>query len=734
MKFKFDEIQNSHNTLIYEIKKKNNKIEKSTKEINIPKIYNEDLDETKIDKLHQTNILLYNKNPNIYNKNNILLDPYIEIFDVKNQDMTNKIKYIVQKYNDVKYTHASLKHIDKELTLVDDNPNMLYVDYTIDNNNIINSYKQINNYNFTFIYTALITTTSHTFNISSNTQLNTSILQFDSVLSSIFKNIEYTNNIKELNKNDLIFKNLFLRDKNNIIINSDTQYNNILEKNTNFIIQSYNDIALKLKKTYRNLSEIETYYKEYDINLDYILKQAFIDLNSVSKYCNFKNNLKFDKINSNDFIDTYKIVVKKKKNVINNIKYFTTILIKKKENKKSFKQTVEEFKQINFDDKEFENNVYKILYFLDKLDSIIYNLNQCNDLINTYNIPIATIKVNDYKNIIDAISKSKSTKEYVTSIDNICNNINTNADYFLKLIPTSFPTLPKKESSNILNFNDTFSRFETNVNILIGDIIKFYSKKNNILLKIEEFKIYIDKNKITIRPTAITPLNEYMKTFENNINKSENLGELKQYIKSHSKWIETYKMTYGFRQDLIDILNYITQTGGALHFNKYDELYNNIINKTSIKNDKDKHNLNILNNILFKIHNIFTSNIKGKINILTYINYEDVNKYLKSLNNILSKIKTDNSDIFKYLLKYHFFNLKIVKSLMELLLKDWKIYDKSEKITSKIDEIIINIEKPNVEYYFSLFDINYDDSLKRAIMIFCCIKEMLDHLINNLNL
>lgn len=778
----FNEIELLHNDLITNFQNRDSKIKNAVikiKDYNIPEIYNtySNVKNIKdVDDIHNTSINLPDKNLDTYTSRDIIgVDKYDEKFIVNHRHSVYDITSIRDTIED---KHTLLLLLDDLTQKKTDGINNNVDDNTIDNNDLINNYRHINitNKPLIFNYNTLINNPKMISKSLPVIRDMKDITNFNTELDKLFNNIDVIDDINDLIESDIYLKNILIESKyidqydtNIIIIRPDVKYIETFSNQLNFIYNQIYKHHIKNKKNEKNELDIQRYYYETIRDLQTKVKETITNINRYNQNLfNYDTDIKpiLTEITTANFYIEYKNEIIKLNKIINNLSYTNRIIF---QNNADMYIVIlkNEFKKLNilFDHNTYKKNIDNILYYYKNINTInqifIINNNKYIDIDTYIDTYFTKINKNEefYKSIFDRHRNNifilLNKIKYITSLsdissnikkkiidtyikidiksqiyEKILNNIDQNINYYLNIVSKY------KKHDKII---DKIDRFNFNIENYINNIDNIIDK----FKELDKYKKIIKKRVSEIFTYYLANQNQLFKYYNDCINKlveitedetkniyiKDDIEEIKEVIDDYNRLVNNpQRSSSGNKSYFMININQIKQYAGSIPFKKFNEIFDTIIDKTKKNNNRKNENIVILNNILFKIHKIYVSNIKGPIEIYKYINKEKVIKYYELLNNILNNIKNDNSNpIYKYLLKYHLFNLKIVQNLMKILLENWKIYTPIDDPIDPIIQLIINIEAPTIDYSFDLFN-DYDNSLKRAIIIFFCIKKMLDYL------
>lgn len=743
----------------------------------IPEIYVEN------NTVFDENIKKINKLTNIFtNLNNEILN----INDTKYLDSVNLVEYNpkiqelqeLQELSEDLSNDSTTKTIEEIVKNMENNlsiyktftthPSELDVKppinkYDVDNNSIIDNLRIIDDTKFKFICSKIV---------NDNNNLNITLPQKGSIISSEelpTKSSEelptiLTNFINDIEP-DKYNKNIFKHgsfDPDNIIFISDENDKN--DKNMNFykhMIVKSNEKSIELNNTFKG-----TYAKEIE-SIKEKIDSIKIDLKSTKeKIDSTKEKIDSTKPNPfSDYLDSFKLSENNSpdKIITQLSKIYTNIIYLQSKLNGIYIPDTFTYETVN---PMLETPIYA-----QHLDTLISSLIKNKELVDTISKLNTDIK-QTYLNTLLVIDINKYTYEKLINksepdISNITTNINKlqtilNSIDNSSLTPLASgvscpenttqkqPTTQNQLTINLYNLTNDFKGIEKS--------IKKYSVLNDIIKLVNFFKACtsIDPRKITQIIKDQNKIATKQKSFFTSVDQL--ICELKNITITSDiqKIISTIsKMYIDFIRVKTLILYLPTdptkpttpkEYSGSIYtklsqYNKggayADTLVTDVNTKiNSIISDINKHTTentnkkNIYttryNNKFYEIHQLFYSglhtilyNDKSKT-VPIYLDKKKVTDYLTKVNDILTNIKKTSGNNLYYL-KYHFLNLKIVQSLMDTLSNKWQ----ENKIDNEIDNIIYATEG-KIEYSFILFDNSYDYNLKRAILIFIGIQDILD--------
>jgi len=353
----------------------------------------------------------------------------------------------------------------------------------------------------------------------------------------------------------------------------------------------------------------------------------------------------------------------------------------------------------------------------EKLDIIVETVKKVEEWYNYYrtNYYISDLQTTEISNINLAINNFKSNTSTRDIGDNIANYNNIIEKY------TEIIEKLNKLNEKIIEQNNYI---EEKLQPLI---IKTRAFINSVTLKLPSDKV---KRKIKIYEDINKELLEIDKDLNREFSLDDKYEQLQTIIEKYNHQITNNKK---YTNDNLELF-------GGSSINRFDDYFNQIVDFSILNKDKKikkNNNINIedkveLNNLLFNSHILFIINLKN-INIKNNLNKEVATSYLNKINNLLLNIKNHNK-LYEYLLKFHYFNLKILKDFFNGLVHNNWVTNKDETCEKNLREINEILEiSDNEEIYFNLLDINYDVSIKKAIFIFFGIKQLLDKITLNID-
>lgn len=488
-----------------------------------------------------------------------------------------------------------------------------------------------------------------------------------------FKQIQF--NLKELEKNKKSLLDNSAQIKNKI----DEYKTGIIElKNTEKIIDNYNDYILIYDKKQKKEENIKSLNKKLDEYLNHLKMIKSHEYNKDCKIC-MKNKL------TQDLINTEKKIKEIKEQLDTDNKELKKIISEYKKCEK-YKTKYEDYDSIlkrnNELNKLIENETNKSYIIDEKLKNIIKDIEINNSLIKEYEVKQNIIKNNE---LIDERLKSnrklveklkiKKYDEYdkycelnreLDKINKDLNDINENTNSYEKII---------EEIKGVEIFMKKYDDEDEKINTKYSKYIKFgemyeENKENEELLKKKMHESEMNNKNYEIITNKLDNLNKRIQEYERFLEIEEENKEVMKKINEKKKELKDLEIKKYDEYEKYKNLN-----------EKYNKLSKQIIeNKLKLKNlenekDKDTKELNDILVIAKKMEIFNTLKTKcEKINN-EYINIcTELEEFNKEKNNIMTKIIEYTNE------------LKNIKLLIEENKKLKNEYD----LKSKIIEIIKN--------------------------------------------
>ena len=579
-------------------------------------------------------------------------------------------------------------------------------------------------------------------NIENDEKLNEFLLKISTYLKSKSELINYLNEIKEENNNNL---------KNYIISNSEEiisifilikNLKDSLNYSKRFFEQSKNQILIikkkyiepyeKLNKSIINKKNIDetiflceisrNFKKDFNIiknhfdketltisekNLEIFLRLEKYSLNNLIGINFIKEEIEWYQKNKNNILE--KFIIKLEKEIIN-------------KNNKEIKKYFEFFSNLNIlvkIIKDFSNKILKNLMVEIFLNKIIRNfINKINTLDLFYENIIKIRKeltnffnnLQNYKEILNNLNeilKNNFNKENLIIYENNMkiedlNNIN---NLFIQKIFDSFKQIFTKIQNN--------NKFQNSYNYFTKDFLFFYFnlkklKNDKKILDENLFCLkndFINKFQNSIKDNFIRALNlikNIEKKNENNIN-IHIITHLVEYIRKLSQsFIDCYEIFYNENENFYDKNDFILNELNLIFSNEiianyFFYVFENIqISLNEFKNNNNKNNENIQKfyfnfYVLIKMKNVFISFLNSNINFL----FND-----GIIFTLEGKIKNFYCDFIKILEEKNDFNF-IIENL-----NDFNNFIKYQKKLNFNLNLFLNYENYDKNKIFEKFIIN----------------------------
>jgi len=455
-----------------------------------------------------------------------------------------------------------------------------------------------------------------------------------------YKNL-YEKKTKELMPDEII--PLTIDSLNPTFYTNDGRQNSTSKKKLN---SSYSQNHLKLDLNSNN----NIYEKTIDMNIyrntgDYY-KQKYNNL--YSKYLKLYKDYKNIKNDSNVNFEINKL----KKNLYklqNNYENTLEELQKEKEKNKNILR-IKNLDENNEDEDEIENENAK--YWKRKAEIFRKNLVLSQALVNSLKSEIIQMNKNKSNNKINN-DNIKRNSNYSPNNLNFKNNNNKSSINFHNSQNNQFDDL----NSPLINENKFLKQSLSNKNILLSNVLEENNRLNNVL-KSNGINILNNKNFNNLNKEQS---NNNSSTTINNIqpNKYDEIIELKNNLSEYENKL------YYFN----DYINNIKKQIYSLHQNMSQMIKNlisdNLINKGTNNDNKEKNNLFLSDNFYKGINNI-NDRIKD-INIEFYnLDYSNDIKCFETYKEMTSMINDEMKNILSYYKNLNFINKKENDSIIDL--------------------------------------------------------------------
>jgi hypothetical protein len=399
-----------------------------------------------------------------------------------------------------------------------------------------------------------------------------------------------------------------------------------------------------------------------------------------------------------------------------------------------------------------------------------FDLINCNDVKN-YIISQYNFFVDKYDEQILQNNVTKLEERFKSNFVELQSN-------YLKLSKDSILIYNLELQKQILD--DIRQLKSINLQVFLTNYIYYYNKYEEYVRLITQIKIEIEQLKSKLHQTNITINSEleekhtkYFKQYKinilekistdlnininklielNNFDEFTNFKLLLTLINIYNSKIPLDKTFNNLRVDLqkyitklqkykIDIIPYSIEEfiqilkidkpqsrhkGGSTFDQHFSKMVDLTLNQTNNLEFKIK-----FNKLIFYCHALFIYNYKyQRRNIITKINKNEIKKYLSITKYILTLLKQYNDvmrlpqkNIKIYFLKYHYINIKLINNFLIKLNDNWLKRQPRETRCNKDILIFNQTDKIN----FKLLNVNYNETMKKAIFIFIAFKPILDN-------